>query len=131
LPPLPIVDTAQWDAMPSDELVARRVLELDAAQVLEAVRVAIDADDWPRAEQLASAALQRFAQHEWAAAILATMQRLIGARDKRLSAKEAMYASRSLNVRLSSAHEENLGIEAAMSLPRFLRRKPEQGKGES
>lgn len=131
LPPLPIVDAAQWDAMPSDVLVARRVLELDAAQALDAVRVAIDADDWSRAEQLANAAQQRFARHEWAAAILATMQRLIGARDKRLSAKEAMYASRSLNVRLSSAHEENLGIEAAMSLPRFLRRKPEQGKGES
>ena len=91
LSPLPVVGRAAWQSMPADELVARRVLELDAGDALEAVRVAIEADNWGQAQKLVDEAATRFAQHEWAAAIIATMRRLIGERDKRLAMKEAAF----------------------------------------
>ena len=67
------------------------MLELDAGDALEAVRVAIEADDWGQAQKLVDEAATRFAKHEWAAAIIATMRRLIGERDKRLAMKEAAF----------------------------------------
>ena len=131
LSPLPVMDAAGREAMPADELVARRVLELDAADALEAVRTAIEADNWALAQQLTEAAQERFAQHEWATAILVTMRRLIGVRDKRLSSKETLYARRSLNIRLSTRDEGNFSLDEEAAVPAFLRRKSEQGKGRS
>ena len=69
------------------------------------MRNAIDADNWERAQRLVDDAATRFAQHEWAAAILTTMKRLISKRDKRRAMKEAMFSRRSLNVRLWSRDE--------------------------
>lgn len=131
LSPLPVVSAAERDAMLADELVTRRVLELDAADALEAVRTAIDADNWLLAQQLTEAAQTRFAQHEWAAAILATMHRLIGERNKRLASKESMYARHSLSLRLSSCDEASFSYDDEAAVPAFLRRKPEQGKGRT
>ncbi len=130
LSPLPVVGRAAWQSMPADELVARRVLELDAGDALEAVRVAIEADNWGQAQKLVDEAAARFAQHEWAAAIIATMRRLIGERDKRLAMKEAAFSSRSMRTRLSQRDETTFGAAEAQSVPAFLRRKPEQGKGK-
>jgi Ca-activated chloride channel family protein len=130
LSPLPVVGRAAWQSMPADELVARRVLELDAGDALEAVRVAIEADNWGQAQKLVDEAAARFAQHEWAAAIIATMRRLIGVRDKRLAMKEAAFSSRSMHSRLSLRDEPAFGAAEAQSVPAFLRRKPEQGKGK-
>jgi len=128
--PLPVVTAVEWNAMPADELVARRVLELDAADALEAVRACIDADNWAEAERLTNDAVGRFAGNEWAAAILATMRRLIGERDKRLAMKEAAFSSRSMRTRLSLHDEPRFSMAGEPSIPAFLRRKPEQGKGK-
>jgi hypothetical protein len=130
MPPLPVLTAAQRDALPVDALVASRMLELDAAAMLGEVRAAVDADDWKRAKDLVDQAATRFAGHEWAAAVIATMRRLIAERDKRLAMKEASYSMRSMNVRLSASDELDfcMGDEAA-SVPLFLRRKGEQGKG--
>ena len=130
LPPLQVIGAAQWQSTASDELVVRRVLELEAAEALGAVREAIEADDWQKAEQLASDAAVRFAPHEWAAAVLASIRRLIGERDKRLSSKEAAYARRLMNMRLSARNEPKFSAADEDSIPAFLRRKPEQGKGQ-
>ena len=62
LSPLPVVGIAEWQSMPGDELVARRVLELDAGDALEAVRIAIAADDWRQAQKLVDEAATRFAE---------------------------------------------------------------------
>ena len=130
LPPLQVIGAAQWQSTASDELVMRRVLELEAAEALGAVREAIEADDWEKAEQLANDAAVRFAPHEWAAAVLASIRRLIGERDKRLSSKEAAYARRVMNMRLSARNEPKISAADGESTPAFLRRKPEQGKGQ-
>jgi Ca-activated chloride channel family protein len=130
LPPLQVIGAAQWQTTTSDALVTRRVLELEAAEALGAVREAIEADDWPKAEQLANDAAVRFAPHDWAAAVLASIRRLIGERDTRLASKEAAYAGRSMNTRLSVRNEPRFSAADEDSIPAFLRRKPEQGKGQ-
>ncbi len=112
-----------------DELVARRLLELEAGDTLQAVRDAIEADDWKLAQRLVDEAATRFAAHDWAAAIIATMRRLIGERDKRLAMKEASFSSRSMSVRLARRDESASVREDLQNVPAFLRRKPEQGKG--
>ncbi|MEO8410287.1 MAG: VWA domain-containing protein [Propionivibrio sp.] len=129
LPPLQVMDATQRQAMPVDDLVARRILELAAADTLVQVRAAIEADDWERAQRLVDEAAKRFVRHEWAAAILATMHRLIAERDKHLAMKEARFSSRSLSARLSSRDESDSLQACEASVPAFLRRKPEQGKG--
>ena len=129
LPALPVVGRAQWESMVADTLVAQRALELDAADALANVRAAIEADDWRRAKQLVDAAAARFAQHPWAAAILATMHRLIDERDKRLAAKEAAFTMRRMRSRLASVNEPKFCAADQLQLPAYLRRKVEQGKG--
>ena len=128
VPSLAVVAAAARRALPADELVASRELELAAADALAEVRAAIDADNWERAGRLADDAATRFGGHPWAAAIVATMRRLIGERDKRLAMKEASYAHRSLNVRLSVRDEgPDLDLDR-LDLP-YLDRKAEQGRG--
>lgn len=129
LPPLPRVDAAVLASMPIDPLVARRLEEIDAAGVLADVRRALMESDVALAKELLARARARFAHSEWAADVLATMARSIDAREARLSAKEAMYASMKLSRRLASMNEADIAA-IYPNLPRFLRRKQQQGKGE-
>ena len=130
LPALPVVDRAQWEAMSADPLVVQRALELDAADALVHVRAAIEADDWKQAQRLVAAAAKRFAPHPWAAAIIATMQRLIAERDKRMAAKEASFSARRMQNRLASPTEPpSFCMAEESALPVFLQRKSEQGRG--
>jgi Ca-activated chloride channel family protein len=128
LPALPVVGQAEWQMMALDPLVAQRVLELDAADALATVRSAIEADNWALAEKLVDEAATRFAGHEWAAAIIATMRRLVGERDKRFAAKEAAFSGAVLRSRLASREEPSDYLGAADNIPAYLRRKSEQGK---
>jgi Ca-activated chloride channel family protein len=129
LPALAVVDRAQWEAISADPVVVQRSLELDAADAVAEVRAAIEAGDWQRAQQLVDAAGARFAQHDWASAILATMRRLIGERDHHLAAKEASFSMHSMRHRLVSPAESSFSVGDADAIPGFLRRKAEQGKG--
>jgi Ca-activated chloride channel family protein len=128
LPALPVVERALWETMQADALVATRSLELDAADALAEVRAAIEADDWKHAQRLVDAASVRFGQHPWAAAIIATMRRLVGERDKRLGGKEASFAIARMHRRLSARDEPAFSFDEP-GIPAFLRRKGEQGKG--
>ncbi len=130
VPALAVMSADNVHAMPADELVARRTMELDAADALDAVRVAIEAHDWSLAQRLVETAQARFARHEWATAILSTMQRLIVQQDQQRSGKEARYARRSMSVRLASLNEASSVAFDDESIPAFLRRKTEQGKGQ-
>jgi Ca-activated chloride channel family protein len=128
LPALSVIDGADWEAMPANALVAQRALELDAADAVADVRTAIEAKDWKRAQQLVDAAATRFAQHEWASAIIATMRRLVGDRDQ-LAAKEASFSVNRMRRRLASPAEPAFSVAEQEAIPAFLRRKVEQGKG--
>lgn len=130
LPPLPVVDTAQRRALPADVLVTRRMLELAAGEMLQELRTAIAGDNWERARRLLDDAATRFHGHEWATAVLATMRRLVAGREKSRAMKEASFSSQSMHRRLASRDEAMYSEASERSIPTFLRRKPEQGKGQ-
>jgi Ca-activated chloride channel family protein len=129
LPPLPVVSAAGLAAMPADQTVERRVVELEAAAMLDELRAAIEVDNWERAQRLLADAQVRFAAHEWASAILATMRKLVAERDAQRSMKEARYAGSRMANRLVVAGEENLSMAQEDALPLYLQRKGAQGKG--
>ena len=129
LPPLPVVCAAELAAMPADEAVARRVVELDAAAMLDELRAAIAVENWERAQRLLVDAQARFATHEWASAILATMRKLVADRDARRSMKEARYSSSRMANRLVVADESDRAMAHEAALPLYLQRKGTQGKG--
>lgn len=129
LPPLPAIPAEARRALPSDDLVARRTLEIAAAQMLDDVQAAIAADNWERAQRLVDDAATRFAGHPWASAVLATMRRLVGERDKRLAMKESAYGNLNFSRRLATKDEAMFSTGDGDDVPLYLRRKAEQGKG--
>jgi len=130
VPDLSVIVRSQGETRAVDPLIAQRALELDAADALVAVRAAIETDDWKKAKRLVAAAAKRFARHPWASTIIATMQRLISERDKRLAVKEAAFSARRMQNRLASPHEPpSFCMAEEAHLPVFLQRKSEQGKG--
>ena len=131
LPSLQVVSATELAAMPADETVARRVVELDAAAMLDELRAAIAVDNWERAQRLLEDAQARFAAHEWASAILATMRKLVADRDARRSMKEASYSSSRMANRLVMANEPDGPMACEAELPLYLQRKGAQGKGRS
>ncbi len=131
MPPLPVVSADELAAMPADEAVARRVVELDAAAMLDELRAAIAVDNWERAQRLLEDAQARFAAHEWASAILATMRKLVADRDARRSMKEASYSSSRMANRLVMANEPEGSMACDAALPLYLQRKGAQGKDRS
>lgn len=125
---VPVVGTASWQALPVDELVARRVAELEAAVVLRRMREAAGVDDWAAVGELLATAEAQFAGNEWVAAILASMRGLAAAREQRRFMKESMFSSARLSKRLS-AHDEVHALAEDVQ-PLYLRRKAAEGKSE-
>lgn len=130
LPALPVVTADAWAALSPDELVARRMLEVAAGDLLEAVRTALGDGDWAAAEALLTQAETRFGENPWTLEIIATVRRLVNKRDDRMARKEAAYARAFASGRLAFPGErpDRAGEE---DIPSFLRRKGEQGKGNN
>lgn len=127
LPPIARVAPADWASMPVDPLVARRLEELEAADLLQQVRSTLASGDLAQAQRLLEDARARLRHSEWAAEVLATIARLVADGELRFSAKEAGFASRRMRSRLASLSESDASF-CASEVPSFLRRKAEQGK---
>ena len=125
---LPCVDEVAYSALPVDPLVARRLEELEAAAVLDAVRGFLVEGAIDKAKETLAAAREKFGDNAWVREILAEIQRAVDRGEARFSAKEASYSRMKLSQRLAAQDEPWDPLDG--SVPRFLRRKPQQGKGE-
>ena len=125
---LPVLPAADYEALPKDELVARRLAELDAATVLSKMREAAGARDWKAVAEQLTEAEERFAGNEWVAGVLASMRHLAQAESRERFMKEAMYSSSKMRARLSMIGE-HLSL-AEGDKPAYLRRKLAEGKAE-
>ncbi|MFO1311030.1 MAG: VWA domain-containing protein [Burkholderiales bacterium] len=128
-PSLQVVDLATLNAMPRDALVETRLLELGAARALDAVRAALAAGDLKFAQRMLAEASRVYAEHPWAAAILATMRRLADDGDAAMAVKESRYSARLFNVRLSQKFEPGRDVDLSETVPLYLKRKGSQGTG--
>jgi Ca-activated chloride channel family protein len=130
LPVLPEVDEAQWNALQEDELVARRVTEVRAADLQDEARAAVQRGDWGRAESLLQQVEALARDNEWLQGTVAQMKRLLERRDQVRFGKEVMYASYSMKRRLTEVDEMAEFSESRESVKAaYLRRKVEQGRG--
>ena len=129
---LPVVSAAASDKLTDDELVARRLIELAAADALSRMRAAADQGDWVTVDRLLEEASRQFAGNEWVAAVLAAMKDIAESRSRERMMKEAMYSSGKLRSRLSARNEAvSFSVaEESIDVPAYLRRKPAQGKGD-
>lgn len=126
---LTVLPPAEFDLLPQDRLVLRRLAELQAAELLAQMSRAAGRGQWDQVDELLQTAQQRFAEHEWLAGMLGAMKELALRRDEKRTMKEALYSSRQLRTRLS-AKEELLRREAEGASPSFLRRKDLQGRDD-
>jgi Ca-activated chloride channel family protein len=125
---LPALPTSAFGAIAEDELVARRVDELEAAYLQSKARVAARRGDWSAVTRALKTAERIAANNPWVAASLDELRELAARKDQEMFAKESAFASRRMSTRLAEQNESwNVDAPAAAS---FLRRKTNQGKAD-
>ena len=129
---LPVMSPAAFDGLIDDELVARRLVELAAADALTRMRTAAGQGDWVTVDRLLEDAGRQFAGNAWVGALLEAMKSIADSRSRERMMKESMYSSRKLRSRLVAKEEDVQFSVASESIdkPAYLRRKPSQGKAD-
>ncbi len=127
---LPVLSAQVLDAMPQNELVLRRLAELEAAKLMARLRLAAAQERWDEVDDVLDEAQRAFGGYDWLAGMLDAMAELARGRDRLRMMKEAMYSSDKLRSRLA-AKQEALSRAQESAGPSFLRRKDRQGKDET
>jgi Ca-activated chloride channel family protein len=122
---LPSQPSSAWNAVVEDELVARRVAELEAAAIQDQAQRAARNGDWPEVRRLLAQARKNAKDNEWLTEVADKLQSLADQQDQMMFSKEAMYSSHRMRSRLAMSVEPEALHDAA---PSYLRRKTEQGK---
>jgi Ca-activated chloride channel family protein len=123
---LPVLSAEALQALPIDDLVARRAIEVEAAAIQKRAADAASNGDWSTVERELARARVLAAEHPWVAEIVAVLEALARKREAMLFAKEARYASRAMASRLASP-EESVQWSADAG-PSYTRRKSVQGQ---
>jgi Ca-activated chloride channel family protein len=126
---LPMVDAPTWAQMPADELVARRLVELESARLQRSVRQAVQQRDWPQAQQLLNQVKALAVDHPWIQEAVEQLEDLLSRRDHERMEKELAYASFSMSRRVAEIGESGaFSMRMEASKPAYLRRKSLQGR---
>ena len=127
---LPVVSAEAFAALPQDELVAKRLLEVQFAQAAMQARAALLDGDVDLAKRTLAAFEPLVAQHAWLKQSLEQMRALVMS-DAAMAAKEMRFKSARMENHLYTIAESvYAGDETnAVNIPAFLRRKAQEGKG--
>jgi Ca-activated chloride channel family protein len=125
---LPALPASAFTAIAEDDLVVRRVDELEAAYLQSKARVAARRGDWAAVARALKKAERIAASNPWVAESLEELRELAARKDQEMFAKESAFASRRMSTRLAACSEPiaNLATPAAS----YLRRKSAQGKAD-
>ncbi|MGB0749785.1 MAG: vWA domain-containing protein [Magnetospiraceae bacterium] len=124
---LPVLPPAAFGAVPQDALVARRIAELEAANLQDAAQQAARHGDWQQVNTLLDQAKANAKDNPWLDQVVDGLRDLAAAGDAQQFAKETAYQSTKMRTRLAPAAEMADLVAAA---PSYLRRKIQQGKGD-
>lgn len=127
---LPALAERDWGGLPQDELVGRRLKEVEFAEGMTQVR-ALAAQGDIEAAEARLAQLERYvADQPWLVEKAASLRTLLRT-DVAFSLKEMQYSSYRASRRLASKAEPAYQASETESfeLPAFLRRKPNEGQG--
>lgn len=123
------MEQAAFDAVPSDEVVHRRLQEVEFAKSSLDLARLVNAGDVVAARALVSDLERRFGQHPWLKAKLGRLRELAD-RDPDMMSKEVRFNSRKMSRRLVAREESVFSMdETSFEMPAFLRKKSEEGKG--
>jgi Ca-activated chloride channel family protein len=126
---LPAMEQSALEALPADEVVQRRLQEVDFAKSSLDLSRLVNAGDVAAARALVTDLEKRFGQHPWLKAKLARLRELAD-RDPEMMSKEVRFNSRKMSKRLVANCEVAFSVdETNMEMPAFLRKKAEEGKG--
>jgi Ca-activated chloride channel family protein len=128
---LPVVELLALEALPADEVVQRRLQEVDFAKSSLDLSRLVNAGDVAAARALVKDLEKRFGLHSWLKAKLARLGEL-AERDPEMMSKEVRFNSRKMSKRLVANCEVAFSVDETNSeLPAFLRKKSEEGKGRT
>ena len=123
------VEQPAFDALPADEVVHRRLQEVDFAKSSLDLARLVNAGDVLAARALVNDLERRFGQHPWLKAKLGRLRELAD-RDPEMMSKEVRFNSRKMSRRLVAREESVFSVdETSFEMPAFLRKKSEEGKG--
>jgi Ca-activated chloride channel family protein len=128
---LPAMEQSALESLPADEMVQRRLQEVDFAKASLDLSRLVNAGDVAAARALVKDLEKRFGQHPWLQAKLARLRELAD-RDPEMMSKEARFSSRKMSKRLVANCEVAFSADETNSLmPAFLRKKSEEGRGRT
>ena len=126
---LPVVDDSAYFAMNSDELVVRRLLEVEFGKDSQELRHLAKQGNRTATYQKLAEMDQKFGEHAWLKAKLLQLHRL-AEEDMEMMMKEASYSNIRMSRRLASKSEVLYSIDETNSeMPAFLRKKESEGRG--
>lgn len=123
------LNATAYGAVAEEPLVVRRLAEIEAGNLLRAIRDAANQGDWPEVDRILEAAEAKYADNEWVAGVLASIRSVATTRSRERLMKDSMYASKSFSKRLASK-SESLDFSCEVEAPSYLRRKQAPGKEE-
>lgn len=123
---LPLHD---YEALLPDALVARRSVELRSAEIQLAARQSARMGNWAAVERAIRELQELAIDHEWIAASIPFLQKLVRERDEATFSKEMYHKSMSMRSRLAPTDEESsFSVREEIDKAEFLRRKIAQGR---
>ncbi len=126
---LPVLPSAAFGAISEDELVLRRVDELEAAGIQLRARHAAMNGEWDTVMRLLRKAEKLGVDNPWIAAVVVELRKLAERRDQDLFSKASAYGSQRMHSRLAMRDESVDALDSPPPAP-YLRRKSNQGKGD-
>jgi len=131
LMPLPVVELAEYQAAPEDELVSRRFQEVEMADLQRDARNHVKDRNWAAVERMINDLDRQSMDNPWVQKTIQYLRKLMDERDHMRMEKELMYSVNMMKNRSVALDE---GVEYSMNLesmkPAFLRRKTHQGRNQ-
>jgi Ca-activated chloride channel family protein len=126
---LPAVDEVGLIAMPADELVERRLLEVEFGKASDELRQLAREGNGALTRRKLQQMEEQFGHHPWLKAKMVQMRRL-AEEDMDMMIKEVSYSSMRMSKSLASRSEVMFCMdETESNMPAFLRKKETEGRG--
>lgn len=129
LPELKVVDAETYKNAEENELVARRFVEVQAADLQREARAYVKDRNWGAVERLLVELEERAINNPWLNETVKYLRKLMERRDYETMEKELMYSSRQMKNRSASLVDSVFFcMSSEAELPAFLRKKMAQGR---
>ena len=126
---LPVIALLDQLKLPADEMVQRRLLEVEFGNAANELRQLAKKGSRKATQRKLNEMEKRFGEHAWLKAKMEQLHRLAD-EDMEMMMKEATFSSMKMSRRLASRSESlYMGDETELMMPAFLRKKESEGKG--